>query len=150
MADGMRYKEGFLDYEKPTYGVGTTAGAGTKDTKKFGFLEILGPAAIGAIGSYFTAKSQIGMQERGWEKQLELEQLRIEAQKELERMRNSIDPEIYARLKQELLRPTSPHGMGTAPTGTFRKLLEPASTKLGGQPGTMKPNELTDYLKGGR
>ena len=119
-------------------------------------LTILGVTALGAIGDYLTAKSQSGAQERGWQYQLELEKLRIQAQKELEQMRNRIDPDIYARLKKELLQPSSPRGY-QGKTGTFRQLLgeqgtPPTQTVIppqkiptmgGGQ------NQLYDYFNRG-
>lgn len=142
---------GFKDYDRPSYGFGAQDTRG-KDKKFGGFLDIFGPAVIGAIGSYFTARSQMGMEERSWKYRMELERMRIEAEKELERMRNSIDPEIYAQLKRELMRPTTPHGMGAggkAPTGTYRNLLQNTATPIQ-QPGGMKQDELNNYFTGGR
>lgn len=117
-----------------------------------GFLPTLGIAAVSAIGTYFSTKAQIKGQERGWEFQLKLEQMRIEAQKELERMRNTIDPAVYAMLKKELTTPVGVHGgaggAGKPPTGTYRNMLEPQTPQA--MPGGTSPGgaDLDKYLGG--
>lgn len=118
-----------------------------------GFLGMAGIAGISAIGTYFTTKSQIRSQERGWEFQLKLEQMRIEAQKELERMRNTIDPGVYAMLKKELTTPVGVHGGGAGagkpPTGTYRKMLEPQQAQPMGGAAPGRGGDLDKYLMGG-
>ena len=155
---------GFKQYDSP---IGPTqAGlptASQKASQSGGFLPALGIAAIGAIGTYLSTKSQIKAQERmgerDWRQQLELERMRIEAQKELERMRHTLDPAVYAQLKKEILRPTAPHGMGASrpQTGAFRELLEPQSQRATptGMPATPAPRggrgfDLNEYFAGGR
>jgi len=114
-------------------------------------LTIFGATALGAIGDYFTARSQAKAQERGWQYQLQLEKLRIQAQKELEQMRNRIDPDIYAALKKELLQPLTPRGFQPK-TGTFRQLLgDQTTTPAQKAPvaGAGGGNQLTDYFSRG-
>ena len=113
----------------------------------------LGAAALGAIGDYLTAKSKSRAAERGWQYELELEKLRIQAQKELEQMRNRIDPDIYAALKKELLQPLAPRGFQSK-TGTFRHLLGDQTTTLAQptqavQKAGAGQNQLTDYFNRG-
>lgn len=80
------------------------------------FLPALGIAAMTAIGQYFTTKSEVrsnrDLMEENWIQQLELEKLRIQAQKELEQMRRTLDPDIYRWVKQQLATPMVPHGGG--------------------------------------
>jgi len=135
-----------------------------KGSASGGFLPALGIAAIGAIGAYFSAKSQARSQERGWQHELELERMRIEAMKELDRERRTLDPAIYAQLKKELLRPSAPHGMGAGrpQTGAFREMIEgaqprtpPTPTPMGrGVPSRLPQGggrgfDMNRYLTGG-
>lgn len=104
------------------------------------FLPMLAEAGLSALATYFSTKSQTRSTERGWQYELELERMRNEAKKELDRERRTLDPAIYAMLKKELLRPGAPHGEGAGrpQTGTFREMLEPQrqrATPMGGGSG---------------
>jgi hypothetical protein len=134
-------------------GAGAGAGAGISPMDVLsgggGWQSALVSAGVSAIGSYFQTQAMIKGQERGWEHEIRLEQMRIEAEKELERMRNTIDPAIYAMLKKEIMKPLGPHGGGTGkpPTGTYRKMLEPKTATP--MPGGGSPGEFDKYLMGG-
>lgn len=125
---------GFEQYDDP---IGPTPGGPpmgpTSPGSGGGILPSLAIAGLSAIGAYLSAKSQERSAERGWKHQLELERMRIEAEKELDRERRTLDPAIYAMLKKELLKPRAPHGMGAGAgrpqTGAFREMLEPQRVK---------------------
>lgn len=115
----------YEDYDYPEYPKLPSGPTSPARTAKSSFdpWSLIG-GGFGAIGSYFSARAQAKAQEKEWKFQLQLEKLRIEAQKELERMRRTLDPEIYQRLKSELLRPSTPHAGAYVSTGTYRQLLE--------------------------
>lgn len=129
---------GFKQYDYP---IGPTpesppTGSALPGAGGGGWLSIIADALGSvpkAVGAYFTRKAEIKAGERDWQRVFELERMRIEAKKELERMRRTLDPAIYAMLKKELLRPRAPHGMGVGAgrpqTGAFREMVEPQRTE---------------------
>ena len=81
-----------------------------------GFLPSLGlmgaQAGLSGLAGYFSGKSE----EERWKKQMEL-------QLKLEKLRNSLPPEIYARLMKQLTMPLGTHGGGAPSTGNFRTFM---------------------------
>lgn len=92
------------------------------------FLPLIIELGLNAVGTYFTTKAQMEGEERraGYnrETQLMLQQMRIDAARELDRERRRLPDWAYKQLKGIVTAPLMPHG-GGAPPGSFQQAVTP-------------------------
>jgi hypothetical protein len=119
--------ESIANKRAESYGAPQASGGGW-------FLPLIVEVGLKAVGDYFTSKSQMRSQERisryDWRMQMELEDKRIAAARELDRERRRLPDWAYSALKEELSRPLAPHGNVPAKIGSFKEIVSQARSAV--------------------